>query len=261
MPKLITDSLLEKYNKYQKFTLEKKVNALAKRKLDIQPFAFVVSSVYSSLIEGGSIDIEKYVNYQATKNNSTDMIEVQDLMAAYNFAKSNTLTTKNVVKAHQLLSKHFNIDAKYKGAIRDKNVSVGSLFITVYEGANKKIVLAEFEKLMKEIGDLKKRKMSYNEMFYYASFIHLLFLKIHPFADGNGRLGRLLEKWFLASVIGEDAWLIPSEVYYQISKKTYYQYLDLGDKYENINTEKAIDFLLMLPSCFSLSTKKYMFKE
>jgi len=37
------------------------------------------------------------------------------------------------------------------------------------------------------------------EVFYYVSLVHLAFVKIHRFIDGNGRIGWLLEKWFLAS--------------------------------------------------------------
>ncbi|WP_220392957.1 Fic family protein [Chitinophaga lutea] len=33
--------------------------------------------------------------------------------------------------------------------------------------------------------------------------IHLVFVKIHPRADGNGRSARLLEKWFLAVKLGK----------------------------------------------------------
>jgi len=31
---------------------------------------------------------------------------------------------------------------------------------------------------------------------FFAALIHLVFVKIHPFDDGNGRAARLLEKWF-----------------------------------------------------------------
>jgi Fic family protein len=256
---LITNHLLEQYLKRQKFTLHKKMEDLDKRKAEIQPFAFIVSSVYSSLIEGSTVDVEKYLSYKSTKNKSTDMIQVQDLMKAYQFAKEHPLTKSNFLKVHAMLSKHFNVDAKYKGAVRDKNASIGTLAYTVYEGAHKDIVAQEFDTLFLDINKLKLKKHTHYEAFYYASYIHLMMLKVHPFADGNGRISRLLEKWFLATTVSSTAWLIPSELYYQTVKKVYYDNLAIGTAYNNINLDLSLDFLLMLPQSFKISKRKYIF--
>jgi Fic family protein len=77
--------------------------------------------------------------------------------------------------------------------------------------------------------------------------IHLCFVKIHPFADGNGRTARLLEKWFLASHLGTKAWYIASEKLYQTRLKSYYKNVDIGKTYESLNYDLSIPFLLMLP--------------
>lgn len=53
--------------------------------------------------------------------------------------------------------------------------------------------------LFDDIRMLLDMELTEKEVFYYASLIHLMFVHIHPFADGNGRSARLLEKWFITS--------------------------------------------------------------
>ena len=49
-----------------------------------------------------------------------------------------------------------------------------------------------------QLASFLNKKMNKLEIFFWASWIHLMLALIHPFSDGNGRLARLVEKWFLA---------------------------------------------------------------
>lgn len=49
-------------------------------------------------------------------------------------------------------------------------------------------------------------------------YLSQVFVKIHPWNDGNGRSARLLEKWFIAQKLGPKAWFLQSE-------KNYYRHL------------------------------------
>ena len=117
-----------------------------------------------------------------------------------------------------------------------------------YEEDRAAIVKNEFEQFWMELENLIQQKPSIKKVFYFASLIHLVFVKIHPFNDGNGRTARLLEKWFLATLLGEKAWYIASEHNYYKNLKGYYHNLArVGMFYEELNFEKSIPFLLMLP--------------
>ncbi len=256
--KLIKSNYLDLYKEKQKLTLAKHFDKIKERTFDKETFGFSASmaSVYSSMIEGNNIDFDTYLRYSSSGMNtkSKSFKEIEDLIKAYQYANKNTLNAVNFLKSHAILSKTLISDPKYKGKIRDKDVFIYGDGIKVYTGASDSIVNTEMKTFFEDIEVLIKREMSISEVFYFASMIHLVLVKIHPFADGNGRSARLLEKWFLAKKLGTKAWFIQSEKLYQARLKSYYKNVDIGKSYTTNNFDISYPFLLMLP--MALKTKK-----
>jgi Fic family protein len=210
-----------------------------------------VASVYSSKIEGEDIDLNSYTKHRYFKSpykpNYTKKID--DLFDAYTFAEKSALNLNNVLKAHALLSKNF-VKSAERGKIRQgiEQILDNQTGDIVYVATDPKNVKAEMSKLFSDIDLLLSQELTVNESFYYASLIHVMLLKIHPFTDGNGRSSRLLEKWFLAQKLGEKAWFLKSEQHYYNNLGDYYRNLQrLGLEYEYLNYDKCLPFLLMLP--------------
>ncbi len=131
---------------------------------------------------------------------------------------------------------------------------INSLNRIEYVTANPTIVEDELDKLFTDIDYLTHSGLSTEELLYFASYIHLVFVIIHPFQDGNGRSARLLEKWFLLEKLGEKASSIPLEKQYFLHRDNYYKNLRaLGLEYACLDYSRSLDFLLMTAS--GLETK------
>jgi Fic family protein len=113
----------------------------------------------------------------------------------------------------------------------------------------KSLSLVIFVRDYSDIETLLNHSLSLKHTLYYAAYIHFIFAKIHPFADGNCRVARLLEKWFLAEYLGLVVWSIPTEKYYYDNRQTYYTVLNAGiDYYDTLKQlDRILPFLTMLP--------------
>ena len=210
-----------------------------------------VASVFSSKIEGEEIELDSYIKH---KRDGVGFLpdytkKTDDLYEAYVFAQQHLLTEVHVQKAHTLLSKHI-VATAWQGKYRQQNMYVATEDGRIeYIAAPPQIVTTEMSKFFEDITQLLHKQLSVAEVFYFASMIHLVFVKIHPWNDGNGRTARLLEKWFIAEKLGSKAWFIASErMYYQQHQHYYRNIRAVGLEYESLDYSTALPFLLMLPS-------------
>ncbi len=230
--------------------LERRFNQIPVVEFTSDTFGFYTSiaSVYSSKIEGENIELDSFLKH---KFHQVEYLpdytrKADDLYDAYEFARTHPLNLENALQAHAILTKHI-LAAKNRGRIRtniemilDKDGRIE------YVAAPPAIVKQETEKLFHDIDLLLQSDLDLAEAFYFAGLVHLVFLKIHPMADGNGRTARLLEKWFLAQTLGENAWHVPSERYYYQHLTDYYRNIHLGLEYESVQYERSLPLLRML---------------
>lgn len=255
---IIKTALLEDFLAKVPKDLEQNFESLKDAEISTDTFSFYtsVASVFSSKIEGEDIELDSYVKH---KKFGIEFLpdytkKIDDLYNVYTFAKTHVLNKANISEVHKLLSKH--IVAKHQqGKLRIHNMYVSTPDGKIeYVAASPCEVEAEMEKFYSDIELLLKQKLSIQEVFFFAAMIHLVFVKIHPWNDGNGRSGRILEKWFLGQKLGDKAWFVPSERNYYEHHQTYYHNLRLlGLEYPELDYSKALPFLLMLPNCLNLS--------
>jgi Fic family protein len=256
---ILTDKYFKSYKKELSIDIADALQQVSNIELTPHSFTFYtsVAVISSSRIEGEELEIDSYVKHKIQGIEYLPELteKPNDLYQAYLSAKEKTLTEANFLQSHKLLSQHL-LPEKWRGTYRKNEMLVmehktGKI---QFEAAPFAIIEAEMKKLWSDIEHLLKGQLRVEEIFYYASFVHLVFVTIHPFNDGNGRAARLLEKWFLSVLLGEKAWYIKSEKYYYHHVNEYYRNLNsVGMFYENLDYAKAGLFLQMLPQAVNYS--------
>ena len=183
-----------------------------------------IKSIHSSLaIENNTLSIEQVtdvIDGKRVLGPKEDIVAVQNANLAYKELENiNPYTIDDLLKVHSIMMNGLVSEA---GKIRTGQVGV-------YNEHGKVVHLAPpAEFVPEQLGQLFDWiKSSSANMLIKSSVFHYEFEFIHPFRDGNGRMGRLWQTVLLASWKPIFAW-IPIESIIKDNQKDYYNAITLS---------------------------------
>lgn len=192
----------------QKISIEN-TKSLPHIELAIRQKSLLRSAVYSARIEG-------FVDEESAPQKAS-----QNLLVAYSAIQSEKI-------------KNFDIDeikVLHKTALKDMSAIAGSYRSepwAIYDQSGTAIYLApmhfEVPGLMDEYIEYISKLEEHPAVL--AGIAQFIFEKIHPFADGNGRVGRLISALILTNKGYGFRGLIPFEKYIESHREEYYRALE-----------------------------------
>ncbi len=196
-----------------------------------------LKSIQSSLaIEANSLSLQQVtdiINGKKVIGDAREILEVKNAWAAYEKIEHyDPFSLDSLLEAHALLSNQL---VKDSGVFRTMQVNVYKGFELIHAGAKPKEILS----LMTELFDWA-RGSNINAIIK-SCIIHFIIEYIHPFEDGNGRIGRLWQTVILHSWDKNFQW-IPIETMVYQNQQGYYTALQLSSQQHNANP--FIEFML-----------------
>lgn len=198
-----------------------------------------IKTIHSSLaIENNSLSLKQItaiIDGKRVLGNPNEIKEVKNSIQAYDLLLSlNPYNEKDLLKAHKLMMQNL---VERNGKYRTDGVGI-------FDGEKVVHMAPPASRVPELMGDLFKwLKTSDVHPLIKSCVFHYEFEFIHPFQDGNGRMGRLWQTVILKEWKEVFAWL-PVETLVKENQKEYYSVLGVSDSIAN--STKFIEFMLTL---------------
>ncbi len=193
-------------------------------------------AVQSSKIEGTQATLEEVLGYEAedggadlTENKRGDIHEVINYRKALesgikHIDQGNAITENFVKKLHGILLQSARGKDKAPGEFRKTPVHIGPLGAPVEKATYVPPSAGQIQQLFTNL-EKYLNTQSEKDPLVQIGVSHYQFEAIHPFLDGNGRVGRLLIILFLYKhKLLKKPWLYLSE-YFELHRENYYDLL------------------------------------
>lgn len=198
-----------------------------------------IKTIHSSLaIENNSLSIEQITAIIEGKHvlgNPNEIKEVKNAIQAYDIILDlDPYDSKDLLKAHKLMMQGLVTKC---GQYRTEGVGI-------FNGHNVVHIAPPADRVPFLMGDLFEwLRTSDVHPLVKSCVFHYEFEFIHPFQDGNGRMGRLWQTVILKNWKEIFAW-IPVEILVKENQQEYYNVLSLSDS--EASSTKFIEFMLSL---------------
>ncbi|MBQ4517147.1 MAG: Fic family protein [Clostridia bacterium] len=157
-------------------------------------------ALLSSQIEGTQATLEDVLDPLIEKNSNQNVADVINYIKATEFAlerlKTLPLCNRLIKETHEVLMRDVRGQERNPGEFRYSQNWIGAAGSTL---KNARYIPPNPEDMKQAMSDLEKYINSDDklDLLIQAALIHYQFETIHPFLDGNGRVGRLLITLFL----------------------------------------------------------------
>ena len=203
-------------------------------------------ALLSSQIEGTQCTLDDVLNPLITENANRDVSDVINYIKATEFAierlKTLPLCTRFIKETHAVLLSDVRGSEKNPGELRSSQNWIGGSGSTLQ---NARYIPPNVEDMKAAMNDLEKFINSDSDLdpLICASLIHYQFETIHPFLDGNGRVGRLLITLYLME---KKALSTPALYLSYFLKKNRIEYYDrMSEVRRTGNYEQWVKFFLL----------------
>jgi len=210
----------------------------------IQRISILKSSLFSARIEGNPLTID---DFEKESNENEKKIEIYNLKKAAEFINKkiktqSRISKKMILDLHSIVMNDLNSD---QGRFRTEVSAIFNVAgVAVYMTPPPNQVQILLNRMFNYANSDTERFPLIN-----AFITHLIFEKIHPFIDGNGRVGRLLVSSILKSKDKNNNFHVSFEEYLDEHKEDYYYHLDNG-------LSKTNDYLLFMLDAFYNQTER-----
>ncbi|GHU61508.1 Fic family protein [Clostridia bacterium] len=196
-----------------------------------------VRSIYSSLaIEGNSLtlgEVTAIIEGRLIAGQQAEVKEVKNAFEAYDKIMTfDPYSVKDFLKAHKLMTDEL---VKESGKFRNGDVGVFDGDVVIHMGARPEFVPQFIRDLFAWAKETELHPV------LKSAIIHCEIETIHPFADGNGRMGRLWQTLLLANWKEVFAWIPMESVVFE-KRPEYYDALQAAQSTNDSGT--FIEFTL-----------------
>lgn len=220
--------------------------------INIRRQSSLKSSLFSARIEGNNLTLEEVQNRSSKDQRKVEVFNILKALNLITEKRGKDITTKDILMYHQIVLEGL-VEKENLGKFRKElNAIFNSAGIAIYLPPSAKQVPSLIEKMIKYVISEKESFVPVK-----AALAHYTFEKIHPFLDGNGRVGRLI----LQSVLHKGGYgmkgLLSLEEYLDKHRPLYYRTLEDSER----DVTGFVEFILEAIEKTALEAKELVLQK